>query len=379
MTERWQYPSKAEPVSTEVPNFGWFVQPPMPVLPAPQPVQGPSYAAPETVPVPEVPDIDWFPHAPEPIPLRSGIIAAGNEARGPPADVVALPFDWFVLPADVVRPPVQLVPEQFVLGEPPRIPDYGWQVPPADVTRPPERLTPEASVLGEPPTIPDFDWLPGTPDVVRPPVRLVSEGFFALVEFGVPAEVEDFDWNVPPADVIRPPKQLVPEGYVLGEPTDIPAYDWQVQHPEPLPAPTRPESNVVLVFVPPTVFLDSWWVQGPGWIARRQPTYFIPSQPPVEIPQEEVTLDKWWLQFIQVYPAPMRPASQVVFPQPIVIGEFLPVVFEMRRCLVLWDLEFNRLFPDASGFIAVVTFVPDPSGWGPEDSEDCNTLWDLQS
>lgn len=159
----------------------------------------------------------------------------------------------------------------------------------------------------------------------------------------------------------------------------MPDFDWAVQHPEPLPAPTRPMSDVVLVLVPPTVFLDSWWVQGPGWIARHQPTYFIPSQPPIEIPQEEVTLDKWWLQFIQVYPAPMRPASQVTFPQPIVIGEFVPLVFAMRRCLVLWDLEFNRLFPDASGFIAVVTFVPDPSGWEADDSEDCNTLWDLQS
>lgn len=411
MPERWQYPSKAEPVSTEVPSFGWFVQPPMPVLPVPQPVQGPSYAAPETVPAPTVPDFDWSPGLPDVVPLRPGIIAVGNEARGPPADVVALPFDWFVPPADVVRPPAQLVPEQFVLGEPPRIPDYDWQVPPADVTRPPERRILGGAVLGEPPAIPGFDWLSGLPDVVRPPARLVPEGlalgqvpiipkldwllepadvvrplhqtrpgFFALVEFGIPIplEVVDLDWLVQPADVTRPPVRLVPEGYALGEPPAIPAYDWVVQGPEPLPAPTRPVSDVVLVLLPPTVFLDSWWVQGPGWIARRQPTYFIPSQPPVVIPQEEVTLDKWWLQFIQVYPAPTRPASQVTFPQPIVIGEFVPVVFEMRRCLVLWDLEFNRLFPDASGFIAVVTFVPDPSGWEPDDSEDCNTLWNLQ-
>lgn len=293
-------------------------------------VQYQSKAEPLLVEVVVVPDFDWFQQEPEPVlPLHQ--VQPGISS-----------FVDFSIPVQVVE-------------------DFDWFVPPADVIRPPKQLVPEQNVLGQPPIVADFGWFQQEPDVIYP-LHQIDEGFYAFVDFSVPVII-DFDWFVLPADIVRLPKSLVPEQFVLGQPSIVARIDWLVQQPGPLPLPKRPESFYVRPEVIEIVVPDfSWSVQHPEPLPLLQRpeglfVFLLDIVPPV------VPNFGWFVPQVEIVRRPLRPLGLLARPLLIIVAPPEDLVFVVRRCIGLDELEILRLLPNSSGFVSIGIVLPDPSGF----------------
>lgn len=422
--ERWQYQVKAEPLEPIVADFSWFVQASEPVREQPE-VVAPTESVLGELPI--IPSFDWFVSPPDVIrprhQVRSGFYVLENvevlpilwasettailgedqfQYQGKAEPVLVeepVPdFGWFVPPADVVQPEHQIDEGQFVLGALPIISTFDWFVAPPDVVRPPEKLVPEQFVLGQPPTVPAYDWFLQQADVIRLPEWLVLEAY-AFVEFSVPIPL-DLDWLVSPPDVIRPPERLIPEQSVLGAEPIIPAFDWFHQQADVVRPPyqVRPGGFALVEFTVPVAINFDWFSQEPDVIRplhQIRPGLFVLGQPPI-IPafdwfhqQTDVIwplhqVDEgvfvflleippppdfgWFIQQADVIRQPLRPLG--LHAKPLLLLAVPPeeLVFVIRVCFNLSDLEINRLLPNPSGFMGLLTEPPEPSGY--EASED---------
>lgn len=343
MTERWQYPSKAEPV---------LVPPP-----------------------PAVPDAGWMPQVPDVITPPVQLTPSEAFVSGQPEDITFLPQDWDVAPADVVRPPTRLVPGEFVLGTPPIIPSFGWFAWPADVVLPLKALnTAGYTSIEQVPTAPAFDWFLQETDVVREPVRTL-EGLFVLGRVEEVPAVPDFDWFLQGIDILYAPTQTLEGLFVIGRVPIIPAFDWYVASPDvfyPPPRIVAPFSAAV--FLPPEVFLDSWYVQYPEWFPPPDSAYPYPSFFWVSPGPEVVTMDKWfsWPE-VPVWPR-LWLLSEMARPLLVVAAPITDeVAYVIQECFVLWEMKQNRLLPDPSGYVFTAGLVT-PSGWIQTES---NAPWDM--
>lgn len=375
MPERWQYPSKAEPVLVPpppaVPDAGWMPQVPDVITPPVQLTPSEAFVSGQPEDITFLPQ-DWNVEPADVVrPLPS--LVPGDFVLGEPTAIPS--FAWFSWPADVIQPSRPLVPSEFVLGAPPIIPSFGWFAWPADVIQPPRPLVTEGTfTLGAEPIIPAFDWFLQETDVVREPIRTL-EGLFVLGRVEEVPTVPAFDWFQQGTDVVREPLQTLKGLFVIGRVPTIPAFDWYVAPPDVFyPTPRIDARSSVMVFLPPEVFLDAWYVQYPEWFPPPDSAYPYPSFFWVSPGPEVVTMDKWfsWPE-VPVWPR-LWLLSEMARPLLVVAAPITDeVAYILQECFVLWEMKQNRLLPDPSGY-SYTPGVIAPSGWVQTES---NAPWDM--
>lgn len=345
----------------------------------------------------EVPPFDWFKQHPEPLPKYRR--PRGFEIYGYDNTEISPDFDWFQQQADITRRRPQARTGLFAtVVEPEHIEiDLDWFVQHPEIIfrrRPPvhtewKRGYDNAEIF------PDFDWFRQYPEPQPKPTR--PEGWFAR-GYTNDELAPSFDWfKQQPEPLPRPTR---PEGsFVRGyDNTEIaPDFDWLVQQADLIPRRVSQTPALIpqILFVEEVVTPDKWFQiqanpiirprrleglyargydntelapsfgwenQRPGPLPRlRRPEGIFVVDPTTPVP-EQVTLDKWYVQhhnprlpILWLLGDTARPLLDIAAPIP-------DLVFELRDCLILWELHRNRLLPIPSGFIATIESL-DPSGF----------------
>jgi hypothetical protein len=302
------------------------------------------------------------------------------QAKAEPFPDISVPdYGWFVQGPDVVRAPTR--PEGEIvapLGDhEDLISDFSWFVQEPDVMRPRHQTSEGLFTRGRDNSelAPSFDWFVQHPEPLPRPTR--PDGMFALVEFSVPIPpaIPDIDWNIQEPDVVRPRHQTDEGLFVRGrDNTELaPEFDWFVQEPDVMRAPTRPEGTFVRGLDNIEIAPDfGWFVQQADVIRSRhlvRPGLFVQDLLVIT-----VVLDfSWFIQGPDVVRRPTRPHGFEARPLLILVAPVLDLVFEIRVCLQLDELEINRLLPNPSGFLAMRDNEPDASGYIKED-DGCGSL-----
>ncbi len=394
------YQTRAEPLLPieVIPDFGWFVQHPEPQS-KPTRLFSQSVLVDALIIVEE--DFDWYIQYPEPQPLPTA--PEGFVAEGFVPIVPAL--DWFVPPADVIRPRHQTRPGYYVLVEfdipiPPEVIDLDWFVQHPEPQ--PELIAPEGFVAeGFLPSIPSFGWFVQQPEPQPKPTReqsqsvLVDALVVVLIDFGwftqypepqqpsgrpeglsvlvdaLPVVVFDFDWWVQHPEPQPLPTTL--EGYfVLGQPPIVSEFGWFVQQLEPQPSLRRPEGVSVLVESLQIVVPDfGWFVQHP----EPQPLPIAPEGYYARVDLVAPIPDfDWFVQEADIFPIPpVEPGLfvQNIEPLPTIVPDFGWFVQHIEFILPLPPVE--------PGWFAVPPRII-PSFTPPLEYfiQICLVLWELQ-
>ncbi len=383
---RWQYPSRAKPVTVPappaVPAIDWLLQPAVPVRRPPAP---PQPTATELVldegQRPEAVSLDrWYvqrhnPPLPTPQPQQpASTELVLDDAQRPEATSVDRYWRETEQPRPAVRPhplggetrvelEIVAVPEiPFLqLPDPVRL---AARVPPP----PPELVLDESQ---RPETITLDKWLRPAEEPLRlvPSVVPGASVLVPLVELA-------FDWAVQDADVLRPPARAEEGASVLPEfieVVEIPN-DWDVRQADLFRLKLAAQPTVTELLLPEEPTLDRWTLQYHNpTLGRPAALPWMETRVDLEIPPEILTLDKW-LQY-QENPVLPRPPRQfhyalglLALAAPEVVG------FVIQECVALWQLRENRILPDASGYVGPVDTIT-PSGWTRTGTK--NVMWEI--
>ena len=341
---------------SEIP-IGWLQQGPDPILPLPAlPTQSVLV---EELEIVVLPDIDWFVQHPDPLPEQPSPVTAGEVLLllpGAPIPVTSFASPTsIVFDAGVIQTQARAEP---IFVEAIALPDISWLVQHPDPLPqlPPIQTEPDLAFEHED-LIPAPDWLVQHPAPVRPPERLVPEAL--AFEFEHELLVPPIDWLHQLPDPIQELRRPSTEPV---EPIEVPplaAFDWLVQHPDPvLSEPPRLGEYVLgeLVEIP----IDSWQrpASQPVLPIERRQDYYI--RPEVVVPPPPALLE-WWVQ----HPDPQFPIALIREFFTFDLAAPLGFIFVLRECETLSKMIDRRLWPSGappSGFFAVVEEV-EPSGF----------------